>query len=287
MDKMGALWRKIPITHWTFLIGALSLAGIPPLAGFFSKDAVLAESFLFGYGWVFLVGLIVAGLTGFYMFRLMGKTFYGQSHVDPAVEPRIHESPLSMTGPLLLLAVPTALLGLAIGPVLTSLTDSTLFRWLEPIFHEAEEILAIKPHEYELFGIDGALILASVTVASLGIGVGIWLFGAFNSRARLETVDSLAGRNRLTRSLYTASLNKWYLDDLNHLLFYRFGGAVANGVMWFDVHIVDGIVNGIGTVTQAAGDRIRRIQTGRVQNYALGIAVGLVVMAVLFILLAR
>lgn len=287
MDKMGALWRKIPITHWTFLIGALSLAGIPPLAGFFSKDAVLAESFLFGYSWVFLVGLIVAGLTGFYMFRLMGKTFYGKSHVDPAVEPRIHESPLSMTGPLVLLAIPTALLGLAIGPVLTSLTDSTLFHWLEPIFHEAEVILDIHPHEYQLWGIDGALILASVTVASLGIGVGIWLFGAFNTRARLETVDSLAGRNRLTRSLYTASLNKWYFDDLNHLLFYRVGGTVANGVMWFDVRIVDGIVNGIGTATQAAGERIRRIQTGHVQNYALGIAIGLVVMAILFILLAR
>ncbi len=100
-------------------------------------------------------------------------------------------------------------------------------------------------------------------------------------------MDSLAGRNRLTRSLYTASLNKWYFDDLNHLLFYRFGGAVANGVMWFDVRIVDGIVNGIGTATQAAGDRIRHIQTGRVQNYALGIAIGLVVIAILFILLAR
>ena len=88
MNKMGALWRKIPITHWTFLIAALSLAGIPPLAGFFSKDTVLGELFILGLWWVFLIGLIVAGMTGFYMFRLMGKTFYGKSHVDPAVEPR-------------------------------------------------------------------------------------------------------------------------------------------------------------------------------------------------------
>jgi NADH-quinone oxidoreductase subunit L len=287
MDRMGALRRKIPITHWTFLIGALSLAGIPPLAGFFSKDAILGESFLFGYSWVFVVGLVVAGLTGFYMFRLMGKTFYGESHVDPAVAPKVHESPPSMTGPLVLLAVPTVLLGLLIGPILTSLTDSRIYGWLEPVFHEAEEVLGIHPHEYELLGIDGALILASVGVAALGIGVGIWLFGFFGRRARLETVAGLTRRNRLTRTLYTASLNKWWFDDLNHLVFYRFGGAVARAVMWFDVRVVDGIVNGTGSATQAVGDRVRHLQTGRVQNYALDIAIGLVVMVALFILLAR
>ena len=284
MNKMGALWRKIPITHWTFLIAALSLAGIPPLAGFFSKDTVLGESFILGFGWVFLIGLIVAGMTGFYMFRLMGKTFYGKSHVDPAVEPKIHESPRSMTVPLLLLVIPVIFLGLAIG---LPLGDSTLKHWLEPIFAPAEELLLINFPDYELFGIDGALILASVAVAALGIGIAIWLFGIFNSKARLETVESLTERNRASRFLYTASLNKWYFDDLNHLLFYRLGGSVANGVMWFDVKVVDGIVNGIGSVTQGVGDGVRHIQTGRVQNYALGIAIGLVVIATLFLLMAR
>ena len=91
----------------------------------------------------------------------------------------------------------------------------------------------------------------------------------------------------MTRFLYTASLNKWYFDDLNHLVFYRFGGRVANGVMWFDVKVVDGIVNGVGAVTTSVGDGVRHIQTGRVQNYALGIAVGLIVIATLFILMAR
>jgi NADH-quinone oxidoreductase subunit L len=287
MDRMGALRRKIPITHWTFLIGALSLCGIPPLAGFFSKDAVLAESFLFGYWWVFGIGLLVAGLTGFYMFRLMGKTFYGPSHVDPAVEPHVHESPPSMTLPLILLAIPTAILGLLIGPVLESLTKAPIFTWLEPVFRQADEILGIHPHEYELFGIDGALILASVTVAALGIGLGMWLFGFWRSRARPEVVERTTHRNRLSRGLYTASFNKWWFDDLYSLLFYRFGGLVANAVMWFDVRIIDGIVNGTGSVTQAAGEQVRHIQTGRVQNYALGIAIGLVVMIAVFILLAR
>jgi NADH-quinone oxidoreductase subunit L len=284
MDHMGALRKRIPITHWTFLVAALSLAGIPPLAGFFSKDSVLGEAFVLDFGWVFLIGVIVAGLTGFYMFRLMGKTFYGESHVDPAVEPKIHESPASMTVPLLLLAIPTILIGLLIG---TPLGDSTIRHWLEPVFLPAEETLAITLPEYELFGIDGVLIIISVGVAALGIGVGTWLFGFFGSRARLETVERLTQRNRLTRALYTASLHKWYFDDLNDLIFYRFGGIVANAVMWFDVRVVDGIVNGTGAVTQSSGDRIRRIQTGRVQNYALGIAIGLVVMAALFILLAR
>jgi NADH-quinone oxidoreductase subunit L len=284
MDRMGALRKKIPITHWTFLIAALSLSGIPPLAGFFSKDSILGESFIFGYGPVFLVGIVVAGMTGFYMFRLMGKTFYGKSHVDPEVEPKIHESPRSMTVPLILLAIPTIFLGLAIG---LPLGDATVFHWLDPIFAPAEATMAISDHEYLIFGIDGALILVSVAVASVGIAVGVWFFGFFGLRDRLDDVRALTARNRATRGLYTASFNKWWFDDLNHLLFYVIGGRVANGVMWFDVRIIDGIVNGIGAITQRVGDDVRHIQTGRVQNYALGIAVGLVVIATLFILMAR
>ncbi len=287
MDRMGGLARKIPITHWTFLIGAVSLAGIPPLAGFFSKDAVLGEAFLFGYGWVFFIGLVVAGLTGFYMFRLMGKTFYGKSHVDPAVAPHVHESPWAMTVPLILLAIPTIFLGMVIGPILEPLTSSRIYGWLEPVFRQAEETLGIHPHEYELFGVDGALIVAAVAVAALGIGVGMWLFGFFRSRARPEVVERSTQRNRLTRALYVASFNKWWFDDLYSLIFYRFGGLLANAVMWFDMRVIDGLVNGSGTLTQAAGERVRHIQTGRVQNYALGIAMGLVLMMAVFILLAR
>ncbi|HEY5519787.1 MAG TPA: NADH-quinone oxidoreductase subunit L, partial [Candidatus Limnocylindrales bacterium] len=115
MNKMGALWRKIPITHWTMLIGSIALAGIPPLAGFFSKDEILGSAFKNGFLVVWIIGVVVAVMTGFYMFRLMGKTFYGESHVDPEVEPKIHESPWTMTLPLILLAIPALLLGIAIG----------------------------------------------------------------------------------------------------------------------------------------------------------------------------
>ena len=155
------------------------------------------------------------------------------------------------------------------------------------MFHPGEAILGITFPDYVFFGLNGTLLIVSVAMAALGIGAAIWLFGIFNTRARLETVDSLAGRNRVSRFLYTASLNKWYFDELNHVLFYVIGGRVANGVMWFDVKVVDGIVNGVGTITQRIGDDVRHIQTGRVQNYALGIAIGLIVIATLFILMAR
>src|SRR3954453_11013747 len=149
MNKMGALWRKIPITHWTMLIGSIAIAGIPPLAGFWSKDEILGGAFKNGFLVVWIIGVIVAVMTGFYMFRLMGKTFYGESHVDPHVEPKIHESPWQMTLPLILLAIPSALLGILLtwpGPPLGPLfgvTDgvSPLASWLEPIFAASEEHL--------------------------------------------------------------------------------------------------------------------------------------------------
>src|SRR5689334_5251525 len=106
MRRMGGLAKKIPITYTTMLIGALAIAGIPPLAGFFSKDELLSEAFKLGFQWIWAIGLFVALLTAFYMFRLMGLTFWGKSRVDPAVEPHIHESPPVMTWPLIILAIP-------------------------------------------------------------------------------------------------------------------------------------------------------------------------------------
>jgi NADH-quinone oxidoreductase subunit L len=282
MNRMGGLWRKIPITHWTMLIGTIAIAGIPPLAGFFSKDEILGEAFKFGFYWVWGIGLVVAAMTAFYMWRLMGKTFYGESRVDPHVEPRIHESPWTMTLPLILLAIPAALLGIALG---TPLGASTLKGWLEPVFIESEEYLYGTPAPYQLFGIDGYLILASVAVATLGLVLGIWLFGAFRRRGRPALVQRLTTANGATRFLYRASLNKWWFDELNDLLFIRIGGRVAASLWWFDRTVVDGAVNGVGTLTRGAGGGLRQIQTGRVQNYALGIAIGLIVMAGSFLLI--
>jgi NADH-quinone oxidoreductase subunit L len=126
------------------------------------------------------------------------------------------------------------------------------------------------------------LILASVTVAVVGIAVA-WRFfgidvGALHLPARPERVREISGQPGLS-FLYRASLNKWWFDDLYDLLFIRIGGRVAAAIWWFDRVVVDGSVNGLGALTIRGGRELRRVQTGRVQNYALGIAVGLIVMA--------
>jgi NADH:ubiquinone oxidoreductase subunit 5 (subunit L)/multisubunit Na+/H+ antiporter MnhA subunit len=216
------------------------------------------------------------------MFRLMGKTFYGERRVDPHVEPRIHESPPSMTIPLILLAIPSGLIGIALG---WPIGDSTIKHWLEPVFHSAEETLGRTLPEFQFMGVDGVLIIIAVALAAAGIGVAAILFGFFGRRGQPGRVAELTQRLPAGPALYRGSFNKWYFDELNHLLFVRIGGAIANGTAWFDRAIVDGIVNATGRVTQRAGDDIRRIQTGRVQNYALGIATGLIVVAATFLFL--
>ena len=284
MNRMGGLWRKIPITHWTMLVGTLAIAGIPPLAGFFSKDEILGETWKNGFQLIWAIGFLVAGMTAFYMWRLMGKTFYGSpSDYVKSIWDRIHESTWTMTLPLVLLAIPSIFLGMILG---LPFAASTLSGWLEPIFGASEETLQVGGQPFSLFGIDGFLIVASVVIATLGLIAGMWLFGVFRTRGHLATVDRIASANGATRFLYRATLNKWWFDDLNHLLFMVIGGRVAAALWWFDREVVDGTVNGIGRVTIDAGRGLRRVQTGRVQNYALGIAIGLLVMAGSYLFIA-
>ena len=287
MRKMGGLRKKIPQSYWTRLIGAIAISGIPPLAGFFSKDEILGEAYRNGFLWVWGIGVVVAVMTAFYMFRLIGLTFWGESRVDPAVEPKIHESPAVMTIPLWLLAIPSIGLGAILawpGPPLGSLLGQTgvglLTGWLEPVFAQAQQLLARPEAAFEIGGIDGVLLLVSIVVAVVGM-VGAWrLFGVelgpLRGGQRPAAVKALTAR---VPFLYRASVNKWWFDDINHVVFIRFGGLVANAAAWFDRNIVDGIVNGLGTVVRRSGGGLARVQTGRVQNYALGIAIGLIVMA--------
>ncbi len=294
MRKMGGLAKKIPHTYRTMLLGSIAIAGIPPLAGFFSKDEILGEAFKLGFGWVWAIGLVVAVMTAFYMFRLIGLTFWGESRVDPTVEPHIHESPAVMTTPLWLLAIPTVLLGIVLslpgpplGPLLGLEGPGLLHHWLEPVFAQGLELLGHHEAEYQLFGLDGALIGASVAVAVIGVFAAWRLFGvnlaAINWRPNPERVRALTAR---VPFLYRASLNKWWFDDLNHLLFMTIGGRLAAFLWWFDRRVVDDTVNDVATTTVGAGKELRRVQTGRVQNYALGIALGLIVMAGSFLVLA-
>jgi NADH-quinone oxidoreductase subunit L len=188
-----------------------------------------------------------------------------------------------MTVPLILLAIPSAFLGLVFGwPPESGL----IHRWLQPVFEEAEAVLGHRAEAFQLYGIDGYLIGGSVAVALVGMIVAWWLFGfrvpliglQLGSRPRL--VERLTAR---LRPLYIASYRKWWFDDLNDLLFVRIGGGVARVIWWFDVHVVDGLVNAVGRWTQGAGREVRQVQTGRVQNYALGIALGLLVIAISYL----
>jgi NADH-quinone oxidoreductase subunit L len=284
MRRMGGLSRKIPITYATMLIGSLAIAGIPPLAGFFSKDEILGESFKLGFQWVWAIGFVVAGLTAFYMFRLMGLTFWGNFRGPKEVWEKVHESPRVMTIPLILLAIPSVLLGMLLGlPFGASLIGS----WLHPVFEEGLELLHHEEAVFNLAGIDGALIISSVAIAAAGIAIAWRLFGVELGGLRLtprpETVREITAR---VPFLYRASLNKWWFDDLNHLLFMVIGGRVAAAIWWFDREVVDGTVNAIGRATLSSGRGLRQVQTGRVQNYALGIALGLIVMAGSYLVLA-
>ena len=284
MRRMGGLAKKIPITYRTMLIGAIAISGLPPLAGFFCKDEILGEAFKLGFTWVWAIGVVVAVMTAFYMFRLIGLTFWGESRVDPHVEPKIHESPPVMTWPLILLAIPSILLGLLIG---LPFGDSTLHHWLAPVFHEATEALHHVEGGYQLFGLDGLLIIVSVAVAAAGTALA-WRFFGVELGGIHRSPDPVGVRSWTARVpfLYRASLNKWWFDELNDLLFIRVGGRVAAALWWFDREVVDGTVNGIGWLTRATGSRLSWVQTGRVQNYALGIALGLLVMAGSYLILA-
>jgi NADH-quinone oxidoreductase subunit L len=294
MRKMGGLAKKIPHTYRTMLIGAIAISGIPPLAGFFSKDEILGEAFKLGFAWVWAIGVLVAVMTAFYMFRLIGLTFWGESRVDKAVEPRIHESPAAMTIPLWLLAIPSVVLGLVLawpgpplGPLVGQHGPGLLAGWLEPVYAQGLAILGHHEAEFAIVGIDGVLILISIAVATAGM-LGAWrLFGveigSLRRRPDPERVRALATRAPF---LYRASLNKWWFDELNHLAFIVIGGRLAAAAWWFDAKVVDGIVNGIGSVTRRSGGGLARVQTGRVQNYALGIAIGLIVMVGSYLMIA-
>jgi NADH-quinone oxidoreductase subunit L len=270
------------------LIGSVAISGVPPLAGFFSKDEILGGAFKNGFLWVWAIGFVVAGMTAFYMFRLMGMTFWGPSHVDPEKEAHIHESPATMTRPLILLAIPAVFLGLLIGyPPEAGL----LHTWLEPVFAATIGASGRTEAAYSLFGIDGVLAIATTTLVAGAIVVAWRLFGVniktlgLRAEPRPDRVRELSARRGLA-ALYRGSSNKWWFDEINNQLFVVWGGKLAAAAFWFDRRVIDGTVNGIGTVTTDAGTRLRQIQTGRVQNYALGIAIGLIGMTVLYILIA-
>src|ERR1035437_9750806 len=174
MRKMGGLARKIPTTYVTMLIGSVAIAGVPPLAGFFSKDEILGGAFKNGFLWGWAIWFVVAGMTAFYMFRLMGMPFWGPSHVDPEKVGHIHESPTTMTRPLILLAIPAVFLGMLIGfPPESGLLHS----WLQPIFEATIAAGGRTEAAYAFLGIDGVLAIVTTALVAFAIVTAWRLFG--------------------------------------------------------------------------------------------------------------
>ncbi len=287
MRFLGGLRSKMRWTYLTMLIGSLALSGIPLFAGFFSKDEILGETFSRGYLIFYLVGIITAFLTAFYTFRMIYMTFFGSWRGPADAWHHVHESAATMVVPLQILAIPAALVGLALGIPPES---GLIHGWLSPVFEKSEAAgvlagsLTAGGHGFELFGISGLLLLVGA-----GVGVaGIWL------AHRWYVTDPGAPRRfvaaiplGLGPGMYAASLNKYYVDDLYQLVFARGGVLLGEALWWFDAKVIDGAVNGAGWLATRIGGALRKGQTGRIENYGLGMAAGLILVLVFYIVALR
>ena len=294
MRKMGGLWTKIPTTARTFVVASIAIAGIPPLAGFFSKDAILGHAFEYS-PILWLVGFITAGMTAFYMFRLVNMTFFGPSRVDHEVEHHIHESPSSMTVPLMILAGLSVIGGWIGWP--EALGGSDRFaEFLAPVmFHPGGEAAETTR------AASGGAIEYLLMLASVAIGLaGIWLAYQWYIK-RPEVPGKIAAASPF---LYRLLYNKYYVDQIYDAMFVNrakdlaltlgaFDRGVINGIgvdgagwlarvgsrisMWWDSWIVDGLVNLAARIVWVLSYPVRMLQTGRVSRYALFMLLGVLI----------
>ncbi|MCP9772546.1 NAD(P)H-quinone oxidoreductase subunit 5 [Synechococcus sp. Tobar12-5m-g] len=284
MRLMGGLRRFMPVTAITFLIGCVAISGIPPLAGFWSKDEILGQAFN-AFPLLWAVGFLTAGMTAFYMFRLYFLTFEGpfrgsdvalqarllaaagkgaaepEGHGEHASQP--HESGWQMAAPLAILAVPSVLIGLLGTP-----WHSRFAGLLDP--HEAAEMA-------EQFSWAGFLPLAgaSVAISISGITVAVLAYALH----KLDLATAVASR---FPSINAFLANKWYLDAINERIFVQGSRKLARQVLEVDAKVVDGVVNLTGLLTLGSGEGLKYFETGRAQFYALIVFGGVIALVVLF-----
>jgi NADH-quinone oxidoreductase subunit L len=242
------------------LVATLAISGIPLFSGFFSKDEILTGAFNAHKYAIFALGLVGAGMTAFYMWRLVFLTFFGASRVPHDVAHHVHESPWTMTGPLWVLAILASVAGVWGIPW----KDGTVIgRFLDPVFQ------AGGGHEGAHHGPAWGLMALSVGVALVGIAVAVEMY----VRGRADLAKVGVPQNGLHRLL----LNKYYVDELYDSLFVRPVFAMSG---WcarvFDAGLIDGAVNGVAELVGRASGRLRHVQTGFVMNYALTMLIGVV-----------
>ncbi len=279
MRLMGGLRKFMPITAITFLIGTLAICGIPPFAGFWSKDEILHLAYesnpaLWG------VGFVTAGITAFYMFRMYLSTFEGEfrgtnalaigvidyeqgktAHDDHGHDAHMpHESPISMTLPLMVLAVPSMLIGLLGTP---------FHNYFEEFIHAPGEVFHLEPVDLPEFLIMGG---SSVGVGLIGITLAIMMY-------LQNKIDPTAIAKQFP-TLYNWSKNKWYFDEFYDKVFVQPSRSIARQVLEVDSKVVDGVVNLAGLATLLSGEGLKYLENGRAQFYALivfGAVLGLVI----------
>jgi NADH-quinone oxidoreductase subunit L len=292
--NMGGLKAALPVTYWTFLIAALAIAGVPGLAGFFSKDEILFETFAHGHTILWTIGILTSLLTATYMFRLVFLTFHGvRRHDAPApehqeVEPatvdshshgnHLHDAPPAMA---------TALVVLAIGSVLAGYIGlpghSALGEWLAPSFTahsvttladaqvgEAGRAAGSSESEEENGGLEVTLMIVSSIVALGGIALAsfIWL-------KRREIADRAAAA---FPRVYRLLLNKYYVDEMYDATIVQPIRIVSQEGLWrgIDVNVIDGAVNATASIVDGSSSLLRRLQSGSVRAYAGSLFIGVV-----------
>ncbi|MBD2281452.1 NAD(P)H-quinone oxidoreductase subunit 5 [Aphanizomenon flos-aquae] len=307
MRLMGGLRKYMPVTSFTFLIGCLAIAGIPPFAGFWSKDEILGAAFA-ANPFLWFIAWVTAGITAFYMFRMYFSTFEGKfrgndekikvklknaaaalaeksgtlelapnfgpgamkkgeldshSHDSHSHEP--HESPWTMSLPLVVLAIPSMLIGL-VGTPYANYFEQFIFPPSETLAEVMEKAAEFDPHEFYI------MAGSSVAVSVIGITLAVLMYLA-------RKIDPSAIAKNI-QPLYDLSLNKWYFDDIYHRVFVLGLRRVARQVMEVDFRVVDGAVNLTGFFTLVSGEGLKYLESGRVQFYALivfGAVLGLVI----------
>ena len=262
MSAMGGLRKYMPITHITFLIACLAIAGIPPFSGFFSKDEILTACFQFSptMGWIMTV---IAGMTAFYMFRLYYGIFWagsepgqksasdgGDSHM-----PHLHESPLAMTLPLMLLAVVTIIAGFI------------------PFGH----FISSNGEAYNIH-LDWSVAGTSIAVAVVSIAIATYIYAG----SRQPVADTLAHR---FKGLWTAAYHRFYLDEVYQFITHRIiFGCICHPIAWWDRHVVDGFFNFLAWGAEATSEEIRGLQSGRIQQYTFVFLLGTLALILLLLL---
>lgn len=272
--KMGGLRHKMPQTYATFLVGVLAISGVPFFSGFFSKDEILLNAFQHGNPVLWLLGLIAAGLTAFYTFRLLFVVFHGKSRVAKKVEAQVHESPPVMIVPMILLAI-LAVIGGYIGlpPVLG--VGNAIDQFLHPVFADvqlAEEAAGPVPLEW-------ILMACSVLAAGLGFLAAYWLYVRNWGLAEQMT--------QRTPGLYRLLYDKYRIDELYGTVIVKPLQSLATVLSsTVERRGIDSAVHGLAWLIDRTGEGVRRLQTGLVRNYALGMFVG-VVLVVVYLIIRR